>query len=101
MRVRRVGTITLGLSLLSFGCLFLLKLFGIAISYEFIMQLWPVIFIFLGCEILFSHLKGSQEQFKYDFGAIVILAMLTIFSIGMACIEMTMKYADYYVRLKL
>lgn len=99
MRTRRVGTITLGLSLVTFGCLFLLRLFDIAISYEFIMQLWPVIFIFLGCEILFSHFKGLKEQFKYDFGAIAILAMLTVFSIGMACIEMAMKYSDYYMRL--
>lgn len=97
MRTRRVGTLTLGLSLVTFGCIFLLHIFNAAISYDLILRLWPVIFIFLGIEILVSHFTEKDNQFKYDIGAFFILAMLTFFAMGMACIEMAMEYAYYHM----
>lgn len=99
MKIRRIGTITLGISLVAFGCLFLLRLFGLAISYEFILKLWPVIFIFLGCEILYFHFRSRDAVFKYDFGSFFILAMMTAFAMSMACMEIAMKYADWHMRL--
>lgn len=92
MKIRRVGTFTLGLSLLFFGCLFLLHIFNAAVSYELILKLWPIILIFLGVEVLTAHFTLKNTQFKYDFGSFFILAALTFFTMGMACAETAMEY---------
>ncbi len=86
-RTRRVGTISLGLVLVLFGILFLLHLFFPALPYTLIMQFWPCIFIFLGAEILFCTVIKKDTDFKYDFGAIVIICMLSLFAMGMACMD--------------
>lgn len=52
MRQRRIGTITLGISLVVFGILFLIHIFGGVLNYMLIFHLWPLILIVLGGEIL-------------------------------------------------
>lgn len=99
MKIRRVGTITLGTSLVFFGCILLLRLFNVTVSYELILKLWPFIFIFLGIEILVSHFSNREVQFKYDVGAILILAMLTAFAIGMAFMEAFIDYANWHIQI--
>lgn len=53
MRQRRIGTITLGISLVVFGILFLIHIFGGVLNYMLIFHLWPLILIVLGGEILY------------------------------------------------
>ncbi|MDF2844988.1 MAG: hypothetical protein K0R00_3414 [Herbinix sp.] len=53
-KTHRVGTITLGGMLITFGTLFLLRIFVTTISYHIIFKLWPIIFILLGIEVLLS-----------------------------------------------
>ena len=48
MRQRRIGTITLGISLVVFGILFLIHIFGGVLNYMLIFHLWPLILIVLG-----------------------------------------------------
>ncbi len=44
MRTHKVGTFTLGCTLILFGVLFLVHLFGGMLTYSFIFRLWPVVF---------------------------------------------------------
>lgn len=84
MRERRVGTFTLGIVLLGFGVLFLLRIFFNTMQYYYIFMLWPVIFILLGGEVLYYALHQKQVQYKYDFAAILIIMMLVVFALCMA-----------------
>lgn len=99
MKTRKVGTFTLGTTLVVFGLLFIAHIFAAAISYQFIMRLWPIIFIFLGVEVLFSYFQDKEGRLVYDGGAIVILILLTAFAMGMACVEWCFQYANNYVLL--
>lgn len=92
VRNHRVGTITLGTSLIFFGVLFITKTFTNLLSYEFILKLWPVIFIFLGFEILLSYITNKKDHFVYDKGAIILIILLSIFAICMACAEFMVNY---------
>ncbi len=84
MRMRRVGTFTLGAGLIFFGILFMLRVFTNIISYGLVFKLWPVLFIFLGVEILLGHAKEKEGNIVYDGGAIFLIILLTIFAMGMA-----------------
>lgn len=84
---RRVGTFTLGIILLSAGILLVLHLFVPAINYVLIFRLWPCVFIILGTEILVSLFLKKTEAFKYDFAAIVIIAIAVMFTMCMAGVE--------------
>ncbi|MFA9465195.1 MAG: LiaI-LiaF-like domain-containing protein [Velocimicrobium sp.] len=100
MKTRKVGTFTLGATLIVFGLLFMLHIFTITISYAFIMKLWPIVFIFLGIEVLFSYFQDKEGRLTYDGGAIFIMILLTFFTIGMACVEWCFQYAQNYVILR-
>lgn len=84
MRERRIGTVTMGVCLVVFGVLFLVHIFGGFLNYELIFHLWPLILIGLGIEILFYTCLASDKAGKYDFAAIIILFLLTGFSMCMA-----------------
>lgn len=99
VRVHRVGTFTLGCMLIFFGVLFMLRTTGFPLSYELIFRFWPVIFIFLGCEILLFQLtgfirvrKGEEIRLTYDKTAIVLLIVLTFFAMCMAAAELSFCY---------
>ncbi len=97
MRERRVGTFTLGVVLLVFGVLFLLHMFFKGMEYYFIFELWPVILILLGGEVLYYALHQKQLQYKYDFAAIIIVMMLVVFALCMAGFDwMYQHFPDRY-----
>ena len=81
---RRVGTLTAGIVLIMFGTLFLLNVVLPNINYSVIMSLWPLILIFLGIEIIASYVVNNEEKMKYDTGAIILIVILSFFSMGMA-----------------
>ena len=89
-RVHRVGTITTGLSMMLFGILFLLHSFGKMISYEIIFQLWPIMLIGLGIELLLANM--IKRKFIYDKGAIILLFVMMFFVIGMAITDVFFNY---------
>lgn len=93
MRTRRVGTFTLGASLITFGILYMAHIFTINISYELIIKLWPIILIFLGIEVLISYFADKNGKIIYDGGAIFIIFLLTCFAIGMGCVDLLYQYA--------
>lgn len=90
---RRVGTFTAGIVLVVFGLLFLARLYFPIISYRLILSLWPLVLIFLGIEILISCLINREEVMRYDGGAIVLIFLLSFFSICMATAEFILTNA--------
>lgn len=87
MKTRKVGTLTLGTTLITFGLLFLIRIFTDIISYHAVMKLWPLIFIFLGIEIIYSYFNKKEDTFTYDAAAILIIITLSVFAMGMATVE--------------
>jgi hypothetical protein len=99
IKTHRVGTITLGGMLISFGLLFLLRIFLIDLSYEIIFKLWPIIFIFLGSEILIANFKQKEDKLIYDKTAFALIIILSFFAMGMAITELCINYANAHITL--
>ncbi len=97
-RTRRVGSVTFGLTLILFGVLFLVNMLLPMLHYEVIFRLWPVVFIFLGIEILVENHRSNTEKcrFVYDFPAIVMLALMLLFAMLMAAVDYAFTYQNLY-----
>lgn len=83
--------------LIVFGLLFLLRIFLSTISYEIIFSLWPIIFIFLGIEILIANFKIKGEKLIYDKTAFALIIILSFFAMGMAVTELCIRYAGSHI----
>lgn len=97
-RVHKVGTMTLGITLVVAGIAFLMHLFYPALTYYDIMKAWPVVFIFLGIEVLLSafRMKDDTQPMVYDKAAIFITAMLILFAMFAGSISMAMEHAAHF-----
>lgn len=97
-RIRRVGSVTFGLTLILFGVLFLVNIMLPTLHYEMIFRLWPVVFIFLGIEILVENHRTNAEKcrFVYDFPAIIMLVLLLLFAMMMAAVDYAFTYQNLY-----
>ena len=84
---RRVGTFTTGIVLVMFGIMFLLRLMYPSINYSIIASMWPLVLVILGVEIILACFMKKEEIMKYDFAGIFILITLSIFAMGMGCME--------------
>lgn len=95
---RRVGSVTFGLTLILFGVLFLVNIMLPTLHYEMIFRLWPVVFIFLGVEILVENHRTNAEKcrFVYDFPAIIMLVLLLLFAMMMAVVDYAFTYQNLY-----
>lgn len=87
MRVHRVGTFTLGATLIACGVVFLLQQIIPALTFSMVCRLWPVIFIVLGIEILISNWRDKEGTFIYDKGSIFLSFLVTCFAmvLGFVC----------------
>jgi len=89
-KTRRMGSITLGITLLVIGILYLIHLFAPAVNFILILKFWPVVFIILGAEILFENIKSRYEEnvkYVYDIASILMIMATGVFTMGMACME--------------
>ena len=76
-KTRRVGTLTMGVSLIAAGTLFLLHLFmPLTLPYLLIFRAWPVILILLGIEVMIANLKSKEDRIIYDGWAIFIMVLI-------------------------
>ena len=91
VKTHRVGTFTLGGMLITFGVLFLLRIFLTTLSFGIIFKLWPVIFIFLGLEILIANFRQTGVSLIYDKTAFALIIILTFFAMGMSIMEFIME----------
>lgn len=95
-QVRRVGSVTFGITLLCYGVLFLLRIFVPMLQYHIIFQCWPVVFILLGIEILVENRRCRTQEQKiiYDFPAIFMLAAMLFFAMIMAVIDYAVQWGE-------
>ena len=94
VKTHRVGTLTLGGMLIIFGLLFLIRIFVDTLSFAFIFKLWPVIFIFLGVEILIGNAKQPNQSLLYDKTAFALIIILSFFAMGMSIVEFIMEQVN-------
>jgi hypothetical protein len=93
---RRVGTFTTGIVLVMFGILFLLRLIYPSIDYLIIASMWPLILILLGIEIIVAYIIRKEEIMKYDFGAIILIIIVSFFAMGMGCMEYVITHMSEF-----
>lgn len=93
-RSHRVGTFTLGGMLITFGIIFLLRIFISAISFSIVFKLWPIIFIFLGLEILIANFNQKEDKLVYDKTAFALIIILSFFAMGMSMVEFIMDQVN-------
>ncbi|MDF2941494.1 MAG: hypothetical protein K0S01_352 [Herbinix sp.] len=98
-KIHRVGTITLGGMLVTFGILFLLRIFLVDMTFEIIFKLWPIIFILLGIEILIANFRQKEEKLIYDKTAFALIIILSLFAMGMAITEFCMDYTGSHISI--
>ena len=99
IKERRVGTVTLGIVLIVMGLMYFAHILFPVIELVYVIKCWPIILILLGVEILVCQFQSSAEKvdetgniiesyrIKYDFPAILIMFLLTGFSMTMAILE--------------
>ena len=93
-KTRRVGTITVGICMVSFGVMFLFCSVFKIIKYQVVFALWPVIIIALGVEMLIY--SGFKGKLIYDKGSVWIMILMLFLSGGMATVDVCMKAFAYY-----
>ena len=88
-RTHRGGTVTCGLMFIVYGILFLVHTITPKFSYGILFDLWPLILISLGVEILVSCTRKNQEERKivYDFPAVLLVMFLILFVVIMAALD--------------
>lgn len=87
MRQWRVGTFSMGLSLIAMGIVLLLSQWNGSMKVmDYIIMWWPLIFILLGLEIIFYLFVHRKENpiVKYDAFSVIIVGVL-----GTVCILFT------------
>lgn len=94
---RRVGTLTAGASMIIFGILFLLRLAIPAMTLRLIASLWPLVLIFLGIEMIIAYVRNKEGQMRYDFGSVVLIVVLAVFTGFMAVAQMAIENGVWIV----
>lgn len=84
---RRIGTITMGLSLIAAGIVILAKMISPEFDLIQVAKFSPVILICLGIEVLFAYFAGKGEKLKYDFLSGFVCLVLIAASLGLAAVE--------------
>ena len=87
MKERRIGSISLGVTIILYGVLFFLHNILNVLEYEIIFRIWPIIFILLGVEILISSFIWKEREFKYDFAAVLMIGIVLVFAMALGCID--------------
>ncbi|WP_026678389.1 LiaF transmembrane domain-containing protein [Fictibacillus gelatini] len=91
MRRWRVGTISMGLSLVFLGSILLLSQFNKDWTYNVFVVWWPAILIILGLEMLIYYFLKKEENalITYDFLSIFFVAVIGTIGIGMTFLQST------------
>lgn len=95
----RVGTLTLGVMLIVYGALFLVKIFVPAISFKLLFSLWPVILIMLGLEVIGYNFFNKEDKIKYDIASFFLIVLMSGFSFAMGIADCIISRADIWSRV--
>jgi hypothetical protein len=91
MRTWRVGTISMGATLLLMGIGLLYAQINEQLVLDWAIHWWPVIFIFLGAEVLWQayQAKKSDGRVAYDILSVLIIGLLLCFGLAMQALSET------------
>ncbi|HHT7174245.1 TPA: exosporium protein ExsE [Bacillus cereus] len=91
MRTWRVGTFSMGLSIIALGCFLLFSVIKGTEALDSLTAWWPVLLIILGLEILLYLLFSKKEQpfIKYDIFSIFFIGVLGSVGIAFYCLLST------------
>ncbi len=96
-RQRRVGSVTMGLSLIVIGVLTLIGMFMPDFDFLFMAKLSPFIFISLGVEVLAAYFSKEKCEIKYDFMSGLTCFILIGFAIFISgCVLFMEQYMHFY-----
>jgi len=105
MRTWRVGTFSMGLSIIALGCFLLFSVIKGTEVLDSLTAWWPVLLIILGVEILLYLLFSKKEQsfIKYDIFSIFFIGVLGSVGIAFYCLLSTglleeVRYAIHTTR---
>lgn len=91
MRTWRVGTLTMGGTLLFLGIGLLYAQLNEKLVLDWAINWWPLVFIFLGIEVLWQsyHAKKTNTQVGYDILSVFIIGVLLCFGLAMQALSET------------
>lgn len=89
IKIKRVGNISMGIVLISFGVILFLSQFDGFSALNMISKIWPLILILLGLEILWCRYasKDDNTAIKYDLFSIFTVLVILSVNIGIYAIE--------------
>ena len=99
MAAKRAGSVTLGLTLVTFGVMFLLSAFIKSFNYLDVIKFWPVIFISLGIEMLVHAFSKDAEKAKLDVPSCIMTCVLMLFSMCLAGAQYAMTELVPYIQV--
>ena len=94
---RRVGTFTLGLSLIMLGVMVPLSLIFHEEALRFL-QFSPIVLVFLGIEVLYYAIRYKDGKLRYDGLSIFLVILLTVISLGASAVVPPITSASRYYR---
>lgn len=91
-RVRRVGTLTMGVALILTGVAIGVSLIWPSFDLTLIFRLCPLILVVLGCEVLVSSFAKGDVKLKYDFLSMLVCFVLIVASLGVSLVPYALRY---------
>ncbi len=89
MKIKRVGTISMGIVLIAFGTILFISQINKLSAVNMISKIWPIILILLGLEILWFRYTSKDENIaiKYDIFSIFIVFAILLVNIGIYAVS--------------
>lgn len=89
---RRVGTLTMGFSLIAVGIVSLISLFDRDFDWTLVAKFSPIILVLLGCEVLFRYVADKGAKLKYDFLSGFVCLCLILGSVAASTVPYYFRY---------
>lgn len=88
MQKRRVGTISMAITLIAFGVILSIAQFKKVSAMNLAIKFWPAILLILGGEILWYSYKHKEEDvvIKYDIFSIFIILLIVVANLGISAL---------------
>jgi len=100
MRSRKIGVLTLGVSLIAFGILYLLRVFLPGWDYLTVLRFWPFVLILLGVEVLLSALlprPEGQPPPRLDALSVILLFVTLFMACGLAAAAFALEQLPAFI----
>jgi len=85
MKIKRVGTITLAVSLIALGILIFISQISNTYTLDLALKLWPLALIMLGFEILWARFMSKEDDvvIKYDVFSMFLVFIVLFTNLGL------------------